>query len=155
MLVVIVLLLVASAQAQTECTIKRDVDKFTDKITIYTPMISGLKASPVVLVKQISKDDTIYYAVFHLYGNSSYGTGCHVIFDDGEKWNKEEVKIETAYFTSGIYLYSAIVMLGLEDVQRLVEHRVTDIKLHDSQIEVKEKNSNNFLCAAKKVILSK
>lgn len=141
-----------SVSGQTDCKITREVDKFTDKIAIYTPVVSGLKASPVVLLKQITKEDTSYYAMFHLYGNSAFGKGCYVIFDDGEKWAKEEVSIKTSYIISGRYLYEAIVTLGWDDVQRLINHKVTDLRLHDSKIEIKEKNSDNFICAAKKVI---
>lgn len=151
-LVVVVLFGFIEASGQTDCKITREVDKFTDKITIYTPVVSGIKASPVVLMKEIKNNDTTYYALFHLYGNSAYGKGCYVIFEDGEKWAKEDVSVNTKYIVSGRYLYQATVTLGWEDVQRLIAYRVTDIRLHDSQIEIKDKNSDNFICAAKKVI---
>lgn len=152
MKVLLLIIISINALGQTECKVSKEVDKFTDKTSVYTPMVSGLKASPVVLIKQTSKDDTSYYAMFHLYGNSAYGKGCYVIFEDGEKWTKEDANIKTTYVTYGRYLYQCIVTLSWEDVQRLIKHKVTDLKLYDSQIEIKDKNSDNFICAAKKVI---
>jgi hypothetical protein len=149
-------LLVSSlcSNAQKGCDVVKDVDKFTEQISIKTPLECGFKICPLIFGKLIKKEDTTYYLHFYLKSSSASYTakGIYVIFEDGEKWIKEDAVIETSYASSGLYSYRSQLNLSHSDIERLSKFRITDIRLWQIDYEVTAQEGKNLICSLEKVM---
>lgn len=97
--------------------IERDVDEFTGKITINSPMSSGHSISNVILYKNILKGKIVYYLSLRTIGSTLNvrEKGVYIIFSDGTKWSRPTEEIEVEADKNG-YEYSAFITLSANDL---------------------------------------
>lgn len=150
-----VLFICGITKAQTDCKTITDIDKFTGKISIKTPLECGFEMCNFILGKVVDKTDTTYYLFISLKSTyRDYGArGAYLLFEDEERLVKEEQKIDVSFISGNTYRYSTFLMLSKDQAERLAKHKIKAARLYTIEIEVK--NQDAFICSAKKVIDSK
>ena len=126
--------------------LKRDEDKFTGKITYYTPLLK-----PASIMKVIENGAATYYLILKAPG-STYNVGekgVYILFENKEKmmWEDEEVdpKISSRLYGSD-YDYSSFIKLNEEELNKLISNRITDFKLYIYEKEMGEGDGKKFQC---------
>lgn len=132
----------------------RNVDEFTDKIEISTP----LNINPSITKYVHSNGKTEYY--LYITAKDSYcsvgGTGLIILFKDGTKFKKPNAKIETNYYGYGDdYTYSAFIKLSLKEVKLFSEKEITKFRLEIFDETINETDAITFKSTAKCLINTK
>ncbi len=107
--------------------IEKEVDKFEDKISFYSPTAGGIS-----LIKSINKGIETYFVEFETNGETANVSkkGLFVLFSDGTKWAKEDADINVKVTDDARYMYSAFVEVKKEDIEIFKTHIITDNRLY-------------------------
>ena len=131
------------------------VDDFTDEIRIDCPVL-GNPMRTVHLIKFINKDKVQYY--FHLMTQGSIavvdGEGVIILFTDGTKLTKAEVKVNVGASRDG-FSYSALVPLNVNDLKILALKNIKKFRLYMFDGELNERESEQFRIYSKNIVLAK
>jgi hypothetical protein len=125
--------------------IKRTVDKFSGKITLSSPLTSGLSLYPCCIFKVINQDNIYYYLFLSCNGSSCVvdGKGVTVLFTDGTKWYDPYIKIDIKA-ASGYFVYSAVIPLSASDLEIFTEKSISDYRLYIFDARLNDKHGNQF-----------
>ena len=127
--------------------IERNVDEFTNEITINTV----IKEDGVMLYKYINKGVVTYYLSLEVEaGNVHYGIrGVTVLFTDGTKWTKPLEKVKLNY-RSGFH-YSSFIQLTSTDLQLFSSKFIKAYRLYIYDTQVYKSEAANFIIGVYKV----
>ena len=131
--------------------IERNVDEFTNEITINTET----KLDGVTLYKYINKGIISYYLSLEVEASSvHYGIrGVTVLFTDGTKWFKPSEKVKLNY-RSGFH-YSSFISLSQTDIQLFSSKFIKAYRLYIYDTQVDKSEAVDFLIGVYKVRNSK
>jgi hypothetical protein len=108
--------------------IEMESDKFTNEINYSTPL-----GNPISYIKFKNGEIVNTYMRIEVNGNiPSVGSkGVIILFADGSKIEKPDVKInvEVDNIERG-YLYTATFILNQEEIEKLTQKSITDVRLH-------------------------
>lgn len=126
----------------------REVDKFTNQISIDTPLLKS-----VSFTKVISKKISTVYISINISG-STLNVGEHgatILFSNGKKLSKPNAKISVDPSSGNGWNYSAFIPLTQADIKLLTENTITDAKLYiyDDSIENGEELKELLKCIIK------
>lgn len=110
-------------------------DKFADKLTVRSPF-----KETVSFTKVTSKDKTSIYMSIRVHGSTINvnKTGATVLLDNKEQLVWENAKVSSKVSRGGRgYIYSVFVSLTEEQIKKLTESKITDVKLYVYEKEVK------------------
>ena len=126
--------------------ITRTVDKFTDEVTIRSPLLEKIS-----FTKVINNIEEVIYLRISVHGSTlNYGCyGVTLLLENGEKilWKDEEV--DTDYDSYGnSWKYKSFTRLTNEEIEKIITNPITDVKLYiyDSSIGNSEKFSSYLNC---------
>ena len=131
--------------------IEREVDEFTDKIGLHSPLIGvGYSIAPLRIHKYIAKSNTVYYLSLTAYGATVVvdGTGIIILFTDGSKLIKSDEEIDVDVSDEG-YEYSAFITLTQSDLTTLSTKQVKKFRLYIFDEEVESSEAEKFMVYVK------
>lgn len=104
----------------------REIDSFTNEITIRTPLLKTIS-----LTKIINKKGTFYYLSIDIDDNflSVKGDDFYILFQDGSKFYRK-AKIDVDVNKSGGYRYSVFVSVSPIELQQFCKKKIEKIKLY-------------------------
>lgn len=140
-----------------ECKINYEKDKFTGQVKIYTPITTKMGISPLIFYKMIGSEDTTFYLAIYTYSSiGDYGTtGVYIIFEDGERWIKEEAKIRVDYISSYNYSYVTQIRVHEGEIEKLKTKKITDVRLgRSAEKKIESKDAEKFICSLNRVLSS-
>ena len=121
------ILLFGSSYAQTNCDIKKEVDKFDGKITSRTDDFKWCNFTKVV-----KGADTLYF--IYLTAEGMTGTylkkGVTLLFTDGSKIEKNDADFDCKYRAGSMHDYSAFIRLTNDDLNQLTTKTMSDFRLY-------------------------
>ena len=126
--------------------ISRKVDKFDDKVTIFSPLVEKINYT-----KLIDDNKEYVYLSIRISGNTlNVGLeGVILLLKSGEKisWEKEKVNSDYNRFNN-TWEYSSFTLLEDEIINKLINDPITDVKLfiYDSSINNPEIFSSYLEC---------
>ena len=111
--------------------IEKKSDDFTNEVSYSTPFYEGKDLIPLVFYKIIKGGNKTYYLSLTANGNTVVvdGKGVIILFEDGTKINKPNVKIEVNAKSDG-YEYSAFFPLTVQEIQFLKNKKITNYRLY-------------------------
>jgi len=122
--------------------ITKEVDKFTKKVTYYSPILERLS---------YSKSGKSTYLSINVPGSTlnTNEKGLILLLNDGSKISRPNEKISVSY--SDGYRYSAFILLSPIEIQRIIKNPITDVKLYiyDAEVFNPEKYSEFLKCLTK------
>ena len=124
------------AQAQS-ITIEKD--KFSDKITKYTPF-----SIPVGFTQVISGTDTTTYLSLETIGYSvAYGSGTKVLLGNGDViTNGGDIDLDVN--SNAQYEYSAFFRINKQQLKAIAENGITDYELYVFDGKLNERQNNKL-----------
>lgn len=127
--------------------ISQSIDKFSGKITYSSPVLDQ-----IVVLKVVDADKVNIYMSVNAYGStiSLAKKGVVLLLSDGTKIDKSDEDITVEVSGSG-YRYSSFFQLTRQDVERLTNVAVTDVRLYiyDSSIANGEEVKEYIKCLGK------
>jgi len=134
--------------------IKREVDQFTNEITISSPLLKS-----IYFEKVINNTKTSFYLWLRAFGlTHTNGEGVIIIFDDGTKWSKPTQKINV---TTGppndwnAYEYSAFISLTSNDLKILSTKKISQYRLYIFDNALGSKSSEEYMLYIKTIMTMK
>lgn len=151
----VLLVAVLSANSQEDCSpfLQKERDKFTDQVTIYTPL-----SSPLIMNKVILKGIPIYYLSITVTGSTiTVGKkGVSVLFSDGTKLLRPNEEIDSKVSSDGSgFEYSCFVELKKSEVEVLSKKKITDVKLYIYDREIESSVASKFTCTTAAILKAK
>ncbi len=105
----------------------RRIDKFTNEVTIDTPLLSSISFTKVISNKTFK----LYMSVTQKGTTLNVGEhGLTILFSNGKKLSKPNAKIIVDPGSEGGWNYSAFIPLLPADIKLLSENIITDVKLY-------------------------
>jgi hypothetical protein len=142
----------SNAQYGTDtCDITREVDDFTNEVTLRSPMISPFaRASdavfyPIGINKYINKNVVTYYLSLetHSVSVSSGNKGVIVLFTDGSKWQRPSEKVDVNV-DDHHFRYSAFIRLSAADLQVFSNKQIKKYRLYIYDEELTSEFADQF-----------
>jgi hypothetical protein len=143
-------LILIAISVNSQCDkIKKEVDKYTGKITWQTPLElnpSTMKVTPIQLSKVYTKD-TMYALTLTCEGDvPSAGKGVYILFYNGSKIIREDEDVDVSVNSlNSNYRYTAIIQISREELKLLKSIVIEDFRLSvydagldDERINIKE-----------------
>ena len=109
-----------------------DEDKFTGRMALYTPLMLHFDSDfGFKFIKVINDDGSgITMRISKFEDALSVGKkGVYLLFDDGSKLLKNDVKIDVEV-TGSKYSYQAFFLLTESDIKALSKKLITDVRLY-------------------------
>ena len=147
-LALVQLSIICLAQKDTCDIFAKDVDKFTNDVTIH----SDYRDTYASVTKVIAKNKSTYYLSLTAYGfgdPQTNGKGVVVLLTNNKKlvWPNEKVKVSV---DRDHYAYSCFIRLTVEQISTLQKNRVTDWRLVSYDNTINEEDGKQlqkaFIC---------
>jgi len=124
--------------------IERNVDDFTGKIKINSPMSSDYEISPMIIYKYINNGKTTYTLYLRANGSTlNVGeSGVIILFEDGSKWTSQ-TKIDVDAASYG-YNYNAYINLTSNDLSKFLDKKIDKYRLYIYDEEVDSSEAEKF-----------
>lgn len=125
--------------------IEREIDDFTDEVSLNTPRVVNRGSSSIILYKIVKNSKVVYYMGLSAYGLTvNIGiSGVIILFEDGTKMNKPSEEIDVDTSDSG-FEYSAFITLTEAEVQMLSAKKIKKYRLYIYDGEVNSEDANQF-----------
>lgn len=171
MKIIVLIIAMASAiqvQAQDCSKIKKEGDKFRNKITYSTDInfsgIScygtayGINVYKVIYMDSINSDTAYYASFYKKESNGSYGTtGLTILFEDGSKYQdlSHEVDTDVTRCSEAVVVkHSIFIKLNSELINKMLINRITDFQVGICEASIKPPKAA-MLQAQVKCLISK
>lgn len=131
----------------------RNVDEFTDEVSIETPHYIKPNITKVIL----KNGKTEYYLYLSLHDSycTVSGSGLTILFTDGTKFNKPNVSVDCDYYGGDEYTYSSFVKLMQNEVITFSQKQIKKYKLYIFDENMPEHNAIDFMGMVECLIKSK
>ena len=124
--------------------IEKEKDEFTGELKFNSPIMNGIKISPIIIYKYINKGKAVYYLSLMTYGNTFNinKTGVIILFKDGTKWTRaSEIDVDTESYG---FKYSAFISLTTADLTIFSTKKIKKFRLYIYDEEVNSSDSDKF-----------
>lgn len=120
-------LLYTTSYSQTNCEIKKEVDKFEGTIRFRTDDFKWCSFTKVV-----KSSDTLYYVYLTAEGMTAnyLKRGVIILFTDGSKIEKNDAEVDCKYRAGTMYDYSAFIRLTEDDLNQLTTKTMSAFRLY-------------------------
>lgn len=118
-------------------------DKFEDKITTSTPYASGISFVKV----ERNSNQVIYFNINETGSTLAINKkGLYVLLENNKRISKPNLDIDVEVNTGGSgYIYNAFVKLSKEDIELLLNNKITDDKLYIFEGTVDKESANKIM----------
>jgi hypothetical protein len=138
--------------APSYAQLQRDVDQFTGKITLYTPLLKHM-----VLVKRIEGGKTFYDLSLRTCGPTLnvHKAGVTILFMDGSEMKKnEKIDVEAGDDENCDYKYSSFISLKPKELSALCSKNIKAFRLYVYDQNVGADEATKFIDNANLIVKS-
>lgn len=126
--------------------IERNVDDFTNRISVNSPLMEGNQVASMILYKTIEGSETSHSLSLRTYGSTATvgESGAIILFQDGTKINKPTVNISIDTDSKG-FEYSAFIPLTEEELSILSAKEISKFRLYAYDEEIHSGEARKFM----------
>ena len=114
----------------------KDIDKFDDEITYYSPLQYPIKFRKVIESK--NNTEKIYLSISVIgYTANAFIKGVKVLLDNGKKLSWPDANIDSRVTDNAEFEYSCFIEINDEEIELLSNNLITDVRLYVYDKEIK------------------
>lgn len=132
--------------------IEVEKDKFTNRVTYRTPLENLDEA--IIISRVREKDAVRTYMMIRVLALTVNVNekGVILLLSNGDKIEKPETNVRLNVYDADRYVYSAFVPLNNDDIEKLIQNEITDVRLfiHDREIKNGKRYQEYLKCIVEK-----